>query len=41
MQTKIKTKQPMNIAEFAEYLVDESLQKIKKLKQELSKYLQK
>ena len=39
MQTKIKKKQPMTIAEFAEYLVDKDLQKIEKLRKELSKHL--
>ena len=39
MQTKIKKKQPMTIAEFAEYLVDKDLQKIAKLRKELSKHL--
>ena len=39
MQTKTKKKQPMTIAEFAEYLVDKDLQKIQKLKRELSKSL--
>jgi len=29
----------MTIAEFAEYLVDKDLQKIEKLRKELSKYL--
>ena len=36
MQAKIKKKQPMTIAKFAEYLVDESLRKIGKLRKELS-----
>lgn len=39
MQTKIKKNQPMTIAEFAEYLVDKDLQKIEKLRKELSKHL--
>ena len=39
MQTKIKKNQPMTIAEFAEYLADKDLQKIEKLRKELSKYL--
>ena len=39
MQTKIKKKQPMTIAEFAEYLADKDLQKIEKLRKELSKHL--
>ena len=36
MQTKIKKKQPMTIAEFAEYLVNESLREIEKLRKTLS-----
>ena len=35
MQTKTNKKQPMTIAEFAEYLVDKDLRKIRKLQQEL------
>ena len=34
MRTKIKQK-PMTVAEFAEYLVDRDLRKIRKLQQEL------